>query len=410
MEWLIADDTGALLGEPCTGTLAEAAGSAEGRRVIALVSAAQVTSRRIDLPIRGRAKILQALPFALEEHVAEDVDELHFSAGKPLPDGQVPVAAVRREKMDAWLAALRQVEIEPNAIYADADLLDDLPGSAVLLLEPRGASMRDTTGRTFAFDTDSLDTVLELWLEREADSSGEDDNDEVRLRPHLQVFSDAGSAQTCSPALDAIAERLASMDIVILGDGALARMALHVNSGKATNLLQGDYARKSDLSALWPAWRLSCGLAAVALVLALALNVARLFELERTEAQLDTTLNEAFQATFPDIGEIRDPRAQLDSRLRALAQRGADPGSGFLDGVTALSGALAGTSDATIETMSYRAGVIDVRVTVASVETLDQVTRHIEENSTLSAAIQSANPGSKGVEGRLQIKLAGGGA
>jgi general secretion pathway protein L len=57
--------------------------------------------------VRGTAKILRALPFALEEQIAEDIEALHFAAGRPAPDGSIPAAAVDREQLEGWLEAGR---------------------------------------------------------------------------------------------------------------------------------------------------------------------------------------------------------------------------------------------------------------------------------------------------------------
>ncbi len=400
-QWIVVDDNGAMIGDAAVGDLDDIAHSAGERRIVALVPSSRVTSRRIDLPVKSRAKIMQALPFALEEQVADDVDKLHFAAGKALSDGSLPVAAVRIEDMDMWTSRFDDHDLEIDAMFADAELLDELPGTAVLLLETDAASMRDEGGRCFSFEPEALESVLDLWLAGETTS---DDDEEVTPRPHLQVFCDPESSEMAYDALEHYRERLASLEISVLGDGAIARMALNAGASKAVNLLQGTYAPKSALWQHWPAWRVTTGLAAVAIVFAIGLSAANLYALAQAESELDATLEQAFRATFPDVGEIRDPRAQLDSRLRALAASGGDPGQGFLDGVGALSAAVARAGDAKIETLSYRGGVLDVRVTVSSVDTLDNVTRQIETESTLSASIQSANPGSEGVEGRLQIR------
>ena len=56
------------------------------------------------------ARLRQALPFALEEQVAEDLNLLHFAAGRRAPNGEVPAAIVRRQDLDAWLATLRPTD------------------------------------------------------------------------------------------------------------------------------------------------------------------------------------------------------------------------------------------------------------------------------------------------------------
>ena len=54
----------------------------------------------------GGAKLAAALPFALEEFLADDVDELHFAPGTRRSNGRVPVCVVNRQLMSDWLSRI----------------------------------------------------------------------------------------------------------------------------------------------------------------------------------------------------------------------------------------------------------------------------------------------------------------
>ena len=99
-EWTVVDATGACVLAPGTGPLPDAAVLCAGRRTVVLVPAVRVLRTRVDVPVKGANRIAQALPFALEDVLAEDVEELHFVAGPRFADGQVAVAVVRREWME----------------------------------------------------------------------------------------------------------------------------------------------------------------------------------------------------------------------------------------------------------------------------------------------------------------------
>ena len=74
----------------------QAALEARERTVIALVPAAEALTTTVNIPVRGAAKLLATLPFALEDQLAEDVEKLHFASESRRKDGQVPVAVVAR--------------------------------------------------------------------------------------------------------------------------------------------------------------------------------------------------------------------------------------------------------------------------------------------------------------------------
>ena len=77
--WIVADDDGTRRSPPAAGTLAEAAAGVHGRPVIVLVPATESLTTSVDLPIRGGAKLLAALPYALEEQFATDIETMHLT-------------------------------------------------------------------------------------------------------------------------------------------------------------------------------------------------------------------------------------------------------------------------------------------------------------------------------------------
>ena len=79
--WIAVDDNGTRRSPPVTGPLREAAKDVGERDVIVLVPATSVLTTVVDIPVRGGSRLLAALPFALEEQLADDVDTLQFAAG-----------------------------------------------------------------------------------------------------------------------------------------------------------------------------------------------------------------------------------------------------------------------------------------------------------------------------------------
>ncbi|RPI12964.1 MAG: type II secretion system protein GspL, partial [Lysobacterales bacterium] len=95
--WLIVDSNGARSGPVQSGPVADALAAAQGRRVVVLVPGSEVTLAEPELPLRGGARLAQAVPFALEEQLAADVETLHFAVGsREAGSVGTPVAVVER--------------------------------------------------------------------------------------------------------------------------------------------------------------------------------------------------------------------------------------------------------------------------------------------------------------------------
>jgi len=71
--WLIVDANGARSGPVQSGPVADALGAAQDRRVVLLLPGSEITLAEPELPVRGAARLAQAVPFALEEQLASDV-------------------------------------------------------------------------------------------------------------------------------------------------------------------------------------------------------------------------------------------------------------------------------------------------------------------------------------------------
>lgn len=102
----------------------QALGDCSAAGAISLILPTEVCSFfAISLPTRKARWMQQALAYAAEELLAENVDELHLAVGETLPDGRQRVVAIRRQLLAGWLEQLRELGLLIVAIHVDADLL-----------------------------------------------------------------------------------------------------------------------------------------------------------------------------------------------------------------------------------------------------------------------------------------------
>jgi general secretion pathway protein L len=132
--WIAVDSAGGRRSPPVTGALAEAARDIGARQVIVLVPSSEILTTTVDLPVKGGARLQAALPFALEEFVAEDVERLHFASGPRRTSGRTPVSVVNRQVMQAWLSQLDDAGISPTSVMADSYGLARIPGTISMLV------------------------------------------------------------------------------------------------------------------------------------------------------------------------------------------------------------------------------------------------------------------------------------
>jgi len=403
VEWVSVDQFGGQLGDVSRGDLASAGAAATGRKVIALVPSFSVLRLFAEIPVRAAAKVLKALPFAMEEQLADDVEDLHFAVGKRDTDNRLPVAVVQREKMDAWLEQVEAAGIDLAGVYSDGDSISDVPNTTILLAEADSVLLRDTAGEVAVADLIGLDALLDLWLTKRSVEAGDDAPPPI----NLLVYATPDTQETLNPILEQIRPLIETLDVKVLPDGALPRMAAQSAINPGINLLQGDYARSSNLAAYWPAWKTTAILLACLLVVLVGSKTLEIRSLNSEVERLDAAIEQAFRYTFPDVKDIRDPRGLLESKLRAM---GRDPDSTssnlFLSTLKTMSAAVSGSTQgkAKLQAINYRSGMMELRVLAPDVGTLDKIQKEISRSGELQAEIQSANPEGEMVLGRVQIK------
>lgn len=120
-------------------------------RSLVAVPSEQVLLLAVELPIANRRRRLEALPFAIEDRIADPLEMVHVALGEELAPGRFLAAVVRHERMAAWVAALAAAEIDDAALVPDALLLPrPAPGRWTVAAEAERTLVRQDDGTGFA--------------------------------------------------------------------------------------------------------------------------------------------------------------------------------------------------------------------------------------------------------------------
>lgn len=404
VEWVVADDSGTRRGEVVSGSLADAARDVRGRSVIVLVPATEVLTTTVEIPIRSGPRLRAALPFALEESLADDIDTLHFASGARRENGKLPVAVVARARMDEWIDALEDAGISATRMVPENYGLARIPGTMTVLVDGECVMFNDGADTEFVMQgVRPSDTLVAAGL---LSDRIDDESSDVEPSGHLVAYCEAADEDRLSHDWIALRHELHSVDINLLPDGALPRLAVTVASGNGVNLLQGRYGKKTDYRAQFQPWRNAALLLLGLAIVGLAAKGVGLYRLTQEESTLQAQFMEEYRQIRPsDTREVLDPLNAVRSIKQGLGT--ATGPQVFLPSLRQLSDAMAENSNARIETISYRAGVIDVRITSPDVATLDKIQKSVSASGQFQASIQSTDQVADEISSRLQIREAG---
>lgn len=114
--------------------------------VIVQVPSEDVLLLSVNLPDMSRARLMQALPFALEEQIIGDLDEQHIVVVGDIIAGNVPVAVVTHHKMRLWLDQLNERGVQADCMLPASVALPAAP--QMNLLQGRYAVKKSRVGQT----------------------------------------------------------------------------------------------------------------------------------------------------------------------------------------------------------------------------------------------------------------------
>jgi general secretion pathway protein L len=396
-EWLTIDDAGESETIRQRGSLTLAAAVSRNGKVMALAPAAQILLAEPELPPGSGVKLARAVPFALEELLTEDIDQLSFAIGRRRPSGGTPVAAVSRAVLQGWISDLSAAGLEPLAIYPDISLMPENPGQTVLWLEKGRLAVRRPGALPFAVE---LSPVSEALVVAGVIADPLDTTSEPKVPESAALYITREDWAHVQTEFEQLIDRFDALKVQLLPDGPLPWLARALTTTDAVNLLQGEFTRATNLGARWRQWRTAAALAVGLLAVHVAAQALQIRQAKHETVALDGQIASVFSSAMP--GEvIQDPRRQMQSRLDRIHKSGASP-EYFLRTLKILGDAMAVTPKTSIDALSYREESLDMKVSAPSLAALSQLSQFIGKQG-MTAEIQSSTPVASGVEAHVQM-------
>ena len=311
-EWLVLDDDGSVRGQGETDYqgLSEVADPnqrwvADPRNVLVLVPNDRVLEVSATVPGRSTGQIRRALPYAVEEYIATDIERMHVAHGTIRAGQPVACQLIERDLLKDWVACLQSLGIQPGHFVADAHLLNPEPGSAAVLLDGDTALVR-AAGQAATLDRANLLFALQsLEIDHVSVANGRLTDIEVAQLDGATVEHDD-----------------------VENESSIAYLANLWSGRTDINLLQGDFTPPRAPSPANRGWRMVAGLAGVWIVVGWLAMVAEGLWAERQAAALDAEAREIYGRYFPGETRVRNVQRALAGKIGGGPSD--DGGAGFL--------------------------------------------------------------------------------
>ena len=364
--WVVTDDAGNIIQSIAEGDITTLTPTAESE-VYVIIPEQDILLTTAPLPKLSRQRLLQALPFALEDQLIDDVTDLHFAIGEYQTDGTLPVAIVSKEKMDNWLAQFVQLKLAPRAFIPAIFILPFSTTNVWHINSYNNIALVRTGKLTgFACEQENLNTFIELKLAEIPDSGS--------IHLERSEFSE-------QQLLEKQAHGIASLPYI--------------------NLLQGEYRPKPQTTQVKNHWLRVCYLIIACVALAFVGKIGSYFILHHEVNKIDTAINQIYKRNFPKATSIVAPHDRMAEKLRSLSGQASK--NNFLALLGIIGKTLNETPGVHIQNLDFRDQQLMLELTGDSFDNIDSLMKRLTQQGLTVKQQNSAMAGSE-VKATLLIR------
>ena len=385
-EWITVNELGRQVTEPEASTLNNFPDEYKTNVIIVLLPALDVTTTFLNLPIKSTNKIKKAIPFALEEDLACDINLLHFSFKKIKNNAYIPVSIIEKKKFHFYQQLLMECNIYPQDITSEIFGLPMIQRTVSVIVEPKKTLINNGLNKAYVLENENIRDLNDLINEVKEDAN------------HVQVYLD----NSIQDQYKDLQEEQENINIKLLAGSSLQKISQIIVNSNYVNLLQGEYAPKVKLSKFLKPWRYTAYLILALITILMANRTLSYIQLTKYEKNLSARFLYEYQNIQPNANNISDP-IRIISGLKNANPVKTDT-SFFLTSLHELSKAMSSGKDILVTSITYQEDVTIIRLIGPNVTLIDTIRREINKNGIFQATILSTNQIANDVESRIEIK------
>ncbi len=364
ISWAAWDEAGILQSMVSEGNIDDLKIYAQGFDITVIIPGEDCLLSSATLPKLNRQRLLQALPFALEEQLIADVQDLHFAMGEYQTDGTMPVAIIKRQLMEAYIEMLKQAGIEAHTMVPATLALAYIPKQWHVYVLKNICLVRTGKYQGFACDHENIATFLTLQL----------------------------AASSEQPEI--IMHETSCIDKNVLEN---MNDSLHTAS---INLLQGQYASKQTSSLTKKIWRASGYIAASWIALLFLNHVVSYFMLEHALHKSELAIHTIYKKHFPAATSMVAPRERMQEKLKKFSS---DANKNYILNLLAMIGNSMHQSPVIhVKQFDFREHSLTLTMVAPSFDALDRFSQSLKQQG-LNVKQQSAGITGAEVKANLMI-------
>jgi len=397
--WSTCNAAGELTGKISSAPLQELADQVADRHATVLLNSACLHINQLQLPTKNLQKLLKAVPYAIEEYVADDVEDLHFVIRKNKHNNTTDVVAIKKQTLQHIIDLFQSLNIIIDSIIPDALCLpaSEQDNQWACLNFKDLSYLQTESANGMCYSHQLMPYLLKNKL---ADETL--DRPEKILLFCEQENSSAFESITQDESIDKEGIELIN---IIYNSHPLVIFCGQYKQASSLDLLQGKFKPKRKRSGYWHHWRLTASLVAVWLVLHLGLSSVKLSNIKEENNITRAKIENIYKKSFPESSKIVNPRVQMEQKLKQLKSNSDSAGNGFIFLLAESFGTFTDNKEAiTVQSVTFRNNRMDIGVDSSNLQSIENLNNKLNSNRQIKAEITSSSSEKDKVKGQIRIE------
>lgn len=391
--WSLCNHAGELTGKISTGSLTELSESVSGHHPVVLLHSQCLHINELQLPTQNMQKMLKAVPYAIEELIAEDIDDFHFVISKNKHNNSTAVVGINKFTLQDIMQSFQEAGINVETIIPDTLCLAANNKQWACLNYHETSYLQTDILNGMAVSHNIFPYALSNKL-----------NDEEQEKPEKILLFSEQENPNAFEQFKTDDENIETIKI-IYNTHPLVIFCGHYRQALPLNLLQHKFKPKRKASGYWQHWRLAASLAAAWLVLHLGLSGFQLMQLQKDNQQNKAKIEAIYKKAFPESRKIVNPRVQMEQKLKELKSASGDSESGLIFLLAESFGTLRqDKNNITLQSLTFRNDRMDIGLDSSNLQAIENLNKNLNSNKNIKSEIISSTSEKNKVTGNLRIE------
>ncbi len=287
-----------------------------------VISGANTITTNVNIPSKQMRHVAQALPYMVEDHLAQDVAQLHLVAGARSSEGGVPVLAVPNQLMTAIRGLFSQFGLPLDSVQPDMLCLPLADQEWTLLIDGKQMMVKNGELSGLAIEMDAAPVVLASIMDNWPHKP------EVlrvllcqaQLNQNLQNWMKTQiTGAVADQEFEVVFEEIPSNDFALLCDQLHSAMNL---KKRPNNLLQGKFGTTARRRPSGFNWKPIAALVGIFVLLHSVYMHTQAWQIDKEAQRVDAETKTLYKRLFPQDKRIVNVKRQMEQHLKSSGSGG----------------------------------------------------------------------------------------